>query len=257
LVERGEIEKTILNEIDDECSDLEQGDMEEDCGEEKYEEKIDLDVWKKGDEVRALTKIETDTLRLMREVFEGNAVVEIPSLKTQDGRKIGEEVKLVDGLMHNLIRPKMTVTEVNRKVVKDRLERKYKLMEKGTIAVSTLLKNKITSASTKIRQYVGKSIARRQNNLFKNNQARLYKELSGNSRKTEAAIPNADEAQGFWKGIWSEKKEHDKEASWLGGIREELNKVERQEDIVLRLEDVSPWTRLGQRLLVQKIPVPP
>jgi len=179
-----------------------------------------VDVWKKGDEVRALTKIETDTLRLMREVFEGNAVVEIPSLKTQDGRKIGEEVKLVDGLMHNLIRPKMTVTEVNRllyagsyvvayrlglirrkkvevkkkpwwqrrlewnikewrkdlgrvneikkgsnvrKVVKDRLERKYKLMEKGTIAVSTLLKNKITSASTKIRQYVGKSIARRQN----------------------------------------------------------------------------------------------
>jgi len=73
-----------------------------------------VDVWKKGDEVRALTKIETDTLRLMREVFEGNAVVEIPSLKTQDGRKIGEEVKLVDGLMHNLIRPKMTVTEVNR-----------------------------------------------------------------------------------------------------------------------------------------------
>jgi len=44
LVERGEIEKTILNEIDDECSDLEQGDMEEDCGEEKYEEKIDFIV---------------------------------------------------------------------------------------------------------------------------------------------------------------------------------------------------------------------
>jgi len=122
--------------------------------------------------------------------------------------------------------------------------------------VRALTKIKITSASTKIRQYVGKSIARRQNNLFKNNQARLYKELSGNGRKTEAAIPNADEAQGFWKGIWSEKKEHDKEASWLGGIREELNKVERQEDIVLRLEDVKagikPLDQIGSEVTGSK-----
>jgi len=35
-------------------------------------------------------------------------------LKAHDGRKIAEEVKLVDGLMHNIIRDGMTVTDVNR-----------------------------------------------------------------------------------------------------------------------------------------------
>jgi len=40
---------------------------------------------------------------MLREVYSGDQVVEVPSLKAQDGRKIAEEVKLVDGLMHNII----------------------------------------------------------------------------------------------------------------------------------------------------------
>ena len=33
---------------------------------------------------------------------------------SQDGRRFGEEVKLVDGLMHNLIRDGVMVTDVNQ-----------------------------------------------------------------------------------------------------------------------------------------------
>jgi len=182
-------------------------------------------------------------------------------LKAQDRRKIAEEVKLVDGLMHNIIRDGMTVTDVNRllyagqsfvvasrlgvfgkkkgstkkkswwqrrlesnieewredlgridevklgnkvrQIIRERLERKYQIVAKGTTVVSTMLKNKISSASAKIRQFVGKCVARRQNNLFRNNQSQLYKESSRNGCKNEAAIPNADEASEFWSRLWS------------------------------------------------------
>ena len=67
----------------------------------------------KGDVIRALTKDESDALKLLREVFKGDESVKIPILKAQDGREIGEEVKMVDRLMHNLVRDDMNVTEVN------------------------------------------------------------------------------------------------------------------------------------------------
>jgi len=49
-------------------------------------------------------------------------------------------------------------------------------------------------------------VARIQNNLFKNNQSQLYKELSRSDCK--AAVPNADEVSEFWSRLWSEEKKH-------------------------------------------------
>ena len=46
------------------------------------------------------------------------------------------------------------------------LERKYQLTARGTDSVHTFLKNKIQAGSTKIRWFVEKKVARRQNNLF-------------------------------------------------------------------------------------------
>lgn len=59
-------------------------------------------------------KEKNEALVMLREVYNGDEVVKIPSLKAEDGRRIGEEVKLVDGLMHNLIWDGVMVTDVNR-----------------------------------------------------------------------------------------------------------------------------------------------
>ena len=93
----------------------------------------------------------------------------------------------------------------------------------------------------KIRWFVGKGVARRQNNLFKNNQSQLYKELGGVKIHGSKATPNADEAREFWGKIWSVDKEHDRDASWLGGVRQSLEwfEVQQQENIVLELGDVK------------------
>ena len=103
-------------------------------------------------------------------------------------------------------------TEVKRKIM-DYLVRRYDLVRKGTTTVSTCLKNKIQSASTKIRTFVGKCVALRQNNLFKNNQSQLYKELGGSATGGANQVPSATEAKEFWGGIWSTEKVHDRSAS--------------------------------------------
>ena len=91
-------------------------------------------------------------------------------------------------------------TKISDKI-KHTLEGRYALSEHGTTHVSTLLKNKIHSGSTKIRWYIEANARKRRNVLFKNNQCQLYKELGGKSQSDYTSSPNADEAKEFWGGI--------------------------------------------------------
>ena len=87
--------------------------------------------------------------------------------------------------------------------IRNELERKYQLTERGAMTVSTFLKNKIQAGSTKIRWFVEKKVARRQNDLFRNNQKQLYKELSGDAKSITDEPPDAAESRKFWSEIWS------------------------------------------------------
>ena len=109
--------------------------------------------------------------------------------------------------------------------VKRELDKRYGLVEKGVLAVCTLLKGKIRSAMVKIKNFVVKGIAYRQNNVFRNNQSQLCKELGGTANVRGEATPNADKAKEFWGTIWSVDKKHDKEASWLGDVRDRLDTI--------------------------------
>ena len=109
---------------------------------------------------------------------------------------------------------------------------------------STFLKNKIKAGSTKIRWFEEKNGARRQNYLFRNNQRQLYKELSGETPQGNASeVPDAAESREFWGGIWSVEKEHDREASWLGEIREEMSRIQTMDDVVVDIEGVKKGIR--------------
>ena len=44
-------------------------------------------------------------------------------------------------------------------------------------------------------------------------------------------IPNSVEAQTFWRGIWSERKERHKDAEWLKDVKKELEQDEDQDMI--------------------------
>ena len=96
-------------------------------------------------------------------------------------------------------------------------------------------------------------MARRQNNLFRNNQKQLYKELSGDAKSVTDEPPDAAESRKFWSEIWSVDVEHERDASWLRQIKTDLEGVERMTDIVVDIEDVKKGIR---RMLNWKTPGP-
>ena len=64
---------------------------------------------------------------------------------------------------------------------------------------------KIKSCNSWINQY-------QQNQTFVNNQGWFFQWLNNKEENHQSEIPNSVEAQTFWRGIWSERKEHQKDA---------------------------------------------
>ena len=128
-------------------------------------------------------------------------------------------------------------TNVGMKVRKA-LDRKYNLTERGAASVSTFIKGKIEAGNKKIQWFVQRKVARRQNNLFQNNQRQLYKELGGETSGNTNEVPDAADSRKFWEGIWSVETEHNKDAVWLDDIRKKMGNIETMEDIVISAEDV-------------------
>jgi hypothetical protein len=62
----------------------------------------DIDVWKEGRETRPLLDEENEVLKRVREIFTKTDVVHIPSLKAKDRKFVNAEVRLVNGVMHNV-----------------------------------------------------------------------------------------------------------------------------------------------------------
>ena len=88
-----------------------------------------------------------------------------------------------------------------------------------------------------------KGIQFQQNNLFKNNQSQLYKELGGAEADRNNLAPDAREATRFWGSIWSEPGKHGRETAWLKRVKRWLARVEKQEDVRVTTEDVVAGVR--------------
>ena len=129
-------------------------------------------------------------------------------------------------------------TKVRDEVQKE-LNRMYQLRERGALAVSTFLKDKIKAGKYKIRWSAEKRLARRQNKLFKDNQGQLYKELGGGATGNTHEAPDAVESREFWKKIWSVGTEHEKKASWMEDVKEKMSGVRPMADVVISFGDVD------------------
>ena len=72
-------------------------------------------TWKNGDgSTRPMTNDEREVLELLKEARSNGKWDELRNLKTIDRKEIMREVKLVDGVMHNLLSNGMNVTCLNR-----------------------------------------------------------------------------------------------------------------------------------------------
>ena len=93
----------------------------------------------------------------------------------------------------------------------ERMDRSYGLSDKGTIHVKTILKQRITTAGARIRRYNQRNLQYHQNNMFRNDQRQIYKELDGKMNgQTEAPDPKGSTE--FWSNLWSDPVEHNRDS---------------------------------------------
>ena len=88
-----------------------------------------------------------------------------------------------------------------------RLERKYNIRKKGLDVVTEELKQNLQAKSQKIKRYTERQKQYRDNRMFVNNQKQFYCNLM-NEKHQDVRAPDKEPTVEFWKGIWSEKGEH-------------------------------------------------
>ena len=114
------------------------------------------------------------------------------------------------------------------------------------------MKQRITAVFAKIKWFNSRINQHQQNWMFVNNQGRFFQRLNNEEENHQREIPNSIEAQ-KWRGIWSERKEHHKDAEWLKDINKELeqdggqDKIDIAKDKMMRVMIRMPnWKAPGR-----------
>ena len=119
---------------------------------------------------------------------------------------------------------------------KDDLQRKYWLKEKGLNHVKEEIKQRVKAKAAKIKRYDERIKQFRENQLFRTDQSRFYKQLNGDNGRGES--PDKEEAKNFWSSIWSQETKHNESAEWISDIKEQLSS-QQQDDVVITADKVA------------------
>ena len=120
----------------------------------------------------------------------------------------------------------MSANRLQNNKIKEKLNKKYKIHEKGLNHVIEDIKQRVKAKANKIQRYTNRNRGYQQNKLFQTNQKRLYNQLRGENSQQEA--PEAEPSKRLWEGIWSNPVSHNKQAKWLQKIKAEENERVRQ-----------------------------
>ena len=63
-------------------------------------------------------------------------------------------------------------------------------------------------------------------------QKKVYNEFSGQTGSSNGDMLSAEESRTFWSEIWSAEKEHNKEAKWMSDLKEEMVKLEQENEVI-------------------------
>ena len=112
-----------------------------------------------------------------------------------------------------------------------------------------VLKQRIAAKATKVKRYDNRIKQFQGNRNFETNQERFCKNLEGKEERTKP--PNAEDATAFWKGIWSTKVEHKRDAEWIDKAKEKMQSEKQntvkitKDDVKRKLESMPDWKGAG------------
>ena len=137
------------------------------------------------------------------------------------------------------------------------MDRSYGLSDKGTIHVINVLKQRINTAGAKICRYNQRNLQYHQNNMFRNDQRKFYKELDG-KMNGQIEAPDPKGSAEFWSKLWSEPVERSRDYEWLKKVKEKLrhtktrkcyhhseeNKTSYRKNVQFESSRTRPYTRI-------------
>ena len=92
------------------------------------------------------------------------------------------------------------------------------------------MKQRIKAVGKKIKRLNSRINQYQQNRMFVNNQGRFFQRLNNEEKNHQCEITNSRETQIFWRNIWSERKELNKDAECLKDVKIELEQDEGQDN---------------------------
>ena len=119
---------------------------------------------------------------------------------------------------------------------KDLLDLKYGLRRKRFTLVMEELKQRITAKATKVKQSDKRIKQFQDHRNFQTKQGRFLKNLEGKEERTKPS--NAEDTTAFWKGIWSSKVKHKRNAEWIDKAKEKMSS-EKQNTVKITKDDVK------------------
>ena len=117
------------------------------------------------------------------------------------------------------------------------------------------LKQRVKAKAAKIKRFKQRCDRYKEGKLFRHNQRQFYRNLSSS---TSTELPVATEEQKkdiakFWKDTWGARTEHNKDASWISHIEDQLSSqtVDQSpmaisdENLKARVRKMSNWSSPG------------
>ena len=117
----------------------------------------------------------------------------------------------------------------NPKTRKSRkLKRKFKIKDPREIpSLKEELKQKMQAKAQRMRRFEKRSKFFRQNKIFETDAKRFYREIGKNQVNVEK-VPNKNDIEKFWSGIWGEEKYFNENAEWIDRTTEKNEGVQQQ-----------------------------
>ena len=192
-----------------------------------------------------LKKMSTDTITTTNDLMYAAAVIVSENLGvTREPTKVRKEPWWKRRLTTQIEQMRKDLSRIERlksghpikNKYKEDLQRKYWLKEKGLNHVKEVIKQRIKAKAAKIKRYNERIKQFRENQLFRTDQNRFYKELNGDNGGGES--PDKEEARNFWGSIWSKDIKHNESAEWINDIKEQLSS-QKQDDVVITADKIT------------------
>ena len=124
---------------------------------------------------------------------------------------------------------RMKRNELQNEGTKSKLERKYRIEEKGIVVFHEEVQQRFVAIGAKLERYDNRTKQCRQNRLFESNQKKLFHKLDIVERET--VVPDAEESTCLWSNIWDKPVKHKENQEWLRNVEEEFTGLGVQDNI--------------------------